>query len=669
MALTPQAVAALSNLGLVKRAQKELEQGKGPALEVLEDGTVVGRFADGAVARLEPGRGLRDSPCTCASSGVCRHRVGVALAYPAFARAGAGAKSEGGGAWSPGEVSDEALAATVPTRLLERAAAYRERGFVARVHRGAGGEDIPAVALATCSVRFLAPRDLSYARCDCATALRCEHVPLAVWAFREADRREPGAGEVVVEVSSARGGDPGHGAALEAAVEVASFVLAEGVEPLSGTPAHGARFAVARTAMERGRMAWLLGALDELEQVLIDHGARSARYAPERAASVLAEVFARTAAARAPADATAVPARAILGGDEAPETRLDHLRAISLGARVLAAGRDRAVELFLVDPAAAGLLVLRRDYTYADDEIPEDGPALARRSAFGGASVEMAARGQVVTTGATRWPNRLVGFSSRGLARTSVTPHAGDWRDLPAEIRVDDVEALGVRMRERAPRFLRPRLLAEDVHVFGVSEVLDVAYVPGAQRLSARVADLAGGELQVELAHRSVTPGALDALAELLQGQRGRICALSGEARWTGHGVVVQPIAVARVDDVPVVLDLEPAPTKTGKMRVNELRPPEDPVAAVVSRASGLLQEAAHRGLRHLDVGWKERMDQAATALDAHGLTRLGTAARAAAAGAQGLLATGQPAAEAAAVRAWAAAAVRCTVAIEQAAG
>src|SRR5690242_18306476 len=88
LALTPQAIASLSNLGLVKRAQKELEQGKGPQLEELPDGTVVGSFEDGNTARLVPGKGLKDSPCSCNATTVCRHRVAVALAYPAYAQQG-----------------------------------------------------------------------------------------------------------------------------------------------------------------------------------------------------------------------------------------------------------------------------------------------------------------------------------------------------------------------------------------------------------------------------------------------------------------------------------------------------------------------------------------------------------------------------------------------------
>ena len=37
LALTPEAVAALANLGLVKRAQREIAEGNGPVLEETDD--------------------------------------------------------------------------------------------------------------------------------------------------------------------------------------------------------------------------------------------------------------------------------------------------------------------------------------------------------------------------------------------------------------------------------------------------------------------------------------------------------------------------------------------------------------------------------------------------------------------------------------------------------
>lgn len=81
LALTPDALAALANRGLVKRAAKELDAGNGPEVDLTPDGTVRGRFPDGAEATLPGGGGLEGGSCTCAATGVCRHRIGLILAY------------------------------------------------------------------------------------------------------------------------------------------------------------------------------------------------------------------------------------------------------------------------------------------------------------------------------------------------------------------------------------------------------------------------------------------------------------------------------------------------------------------------------------------------------------------------------------------------------------
>ncbi|HEY3997390.1 MAG TPA: hypothetical protein VGO93_00900, partial [Candidatus Xenobia bacterium] len=75
-ALTPAVLASLSNVGLVKRAQKE-----SGTIEELPDGTVVGTFADGVTARWPPGVGLAGTTCTCGAASVCRHRLALPLQY------------------------------------------------------------------------------------------------------------------------------------------------------------------------------------------------------------------------------------------------------------------------------------------------------------------------------------------------------------------------------------------------------------------------------------------------------------------------------------------------------------------------------------------------------------------------------------------------------------
>ena len=668
LALTPQAIASLSNLGLVKRAQKEIEQGKGPRLEELADGTVVGTFEDGNTARLLPGKSLKDSPCTCNATSVCRHRVAVALAYPSFSSASAAPTPEKAGEaappeppWSPGSVEDTALAELLPRRSLERAEALRERGYLAQVRRGTFvGEDVPTVALATCTVRFLVPRNLGYARCDCSVGTGCEHLPLAIWAFRTADEKDATSREVSVEVARRHVESNEGGPALDAAGDLASFLLLEGAQHASTGLA--GRFAVARSSLVDLKMAWPLAALDEIEDLLGAYVGRGARYAPAKLAATLAELFARLRAARTTG---AVPPRAVLGMDEAPETKLDYVRLVSLGARLSADGRERRAEVVLADPASASLLVVRRAFTYAEDQTPEDGAELGRRQGAPGATLEALARGQVVTSGATRQPDRLVVFSTRGLQRTSVTPQSGDWSLLPPPLLVKDVSALEAALRARPPRFLRPRQLAENVHAFEVSRVVDVAYAPGAQLVRAELEDAGGHGFFVELSHRRVAPGALDALAEGLGGRPGRLRYLSGEVRRSARGLVVEPLALSCEGAGVVVLDVQPA-TATGPLRTAEDRPALPPLAAALAELEGCLADAVHQGLRHVVPAWTARLSAVAARVRELGMKRLADDLGALATTLEAARASGQARDEAALAAAWADAALRVTVGLEQ---
>ncbi|GAA1591467.1 hypothetical protein [Actinoplanes couchii] len=117
LALDDGALAALANRGLVKRAAREVER-DAPKLSA-EENTVVADWADGVRTAL-PGGGLDRGTCSCGASGVCRHLIGLILAYqrepaaesaPAATEAAAtdAASGEAAGA-AAGETSAEAVA-------------------------------------------------------------------------------------------------------------------------------------------------------------------------------------------------------------------------------------------------------------------------------------------------------------------------------------------------------------------------------------------------------------------------------------------------------------------------------------------------------------------------------------------------------------------------------
>lgn len=249
--LTPEALTALANAGFVKRAQKDVAAGLLPRLATEADGTVVAEFSDGARTRLPPGRTLRDAACTCAASGMCRHRVMLVLAYQqqvraAEAAAGATAEAEAGdagadtdgdagaavaasmapvaasaeGPWSPAHFDDAMLAASVTPSVMEQAARLAASRPVVAVQPWHGPSVPPAARLPMCTVRFFSRSSLAHARCDCRQGSGCAHVVVAVWAFRAAGELPAGGDDTMVEVAPRGQASPaapeGDGTAAEA---------------------------------------------------------------------------------------------------------------------------------------------------------------------------------------------------------------------------------------------------------------------------------------------------------------------------------------------------------------------------------------------------------------------------------------------------------------------
>ncbi|MGC4093773.1 MAG: hypothetical protein QM756_38900 [Polyangiaceae bacterium] len=381
LALTPEALAALANLGLVKRAQRELSEGKVPELSEEPDGTVVGKFADGALTRLTAGSTLKDTLCSCGAPKACRHRVAVALAYKPWLESmdpSASAAPVANVDWSPGDIEDAQLERALGDKLFKLAQATRARGLVATIEHAS-----PKTAkLPSCTVRFLVPRDVAYARCDCAlSGGACEHLALAVWAFRAAPSSEDTS---VVSLGSERRKaidlDP-----LEDALDIACDLLRTGI---ANSRVNAAQFAALRAQLESAGAVWLHGILVDLEIALEGYHKQSALWGTREIAALLVELAGRARAARAAK--AELPARFVMGENEAQQTRLDHVRLIPLGARVRADERSRFAEVFLADPDSSMVLVMDKRWDYDEKSEPEDGPALARRNLLGKASVRRA---------------------------------------------------------------------------------------------------------------------------------------------------------------------------------------------------------------------------------------------------------------------------------------
>ena len=220
----------------------------------------------------------------------------------------------------------------------------------------------------------------------------------------------------------------------------------------------------------------------------------------------------RARAARQPRE---LPASYVLGIGEAAETLLERVRLVSLSARVDADGRVRRAEVYLADPAAGTIGVVRQSWHYEQDATPESGPELAQRTVLPRLDLGTLAHGNVVSRAVRRRASGelLLGTTA---AQTTLLPGSADFSALPTSLLVRRVRELRARQAAAPPACLRPRLLAEGLIVFAVAEVAGVSYAAAEQTAQAIVRDEEGEPLIISVSHRAVAPYAVEAFAAAL---------------------------------------------------------------------------------------------------------------------------------------------------------
>lgn len=614
LAMTPDAAATLITRGHVRRAQKMISKGKVPEMREDDDGTVIAIFSNGVETRLPPVVALCDSPCSCSAADQCYHQVVAALYYKQwFEEQGGELPGEAEPAatehWSPADFEDEALEAALGKRVLSAANRVLKKGFVAEVHRTVP----PTVSLSEGTVRFTVPNELVHARCDCKKEFRCKHVALAVWAFRQADRRDPDSSEVLVELSSGGGASTAviSPELFEDTVNLAREVLLDGTVNVRASTR--SQFARARKSLDERSVTWPAAVVEDLDDQLAAYHSRSARHRPERVARLLTELVVRRRSALS--EGAAVPARMVVGLDEQAESKLDTIGLLSLGVRLSADGPNRSADVLLADPKTATVLVFRKQWTGTTARPAGDGVELGRKKLLSEYSLSAMADGHMTIAKelGLRKANHLLELGSRQAGKVSVHERGADWSRLPEQIRYRDFISLQQRLLERAPSMLRSRLLADNVFVVDIAEVERVIYAPGEQTLFARVLDESGATMEVILEYRSCAPGALEALSQALEGKRGPLEAVSGRVEHHREGLVMDPLAVLAGGSI-IVPDLEPFEANEDlERRAFELA--SDPIRDTINHAADLLAEGAHRGLRRVGASFEARVGACAQEL------------------------------------------------------
>ena len=297
----------------------------------------------------------------------------------------------------------------------------------------------------------------------------------------------------------------------------------------------------------------------------------------------------------------------------ARDTSLAHVRLLSVGVRLEADEHERIADVYLADTEGSGIFVMRGKWTYAENIEPENGAALSPKQIGAGLILGRVARGQIVSKGLKRTADHRVALATSKAGTTTVSDPTSDWASLPKSILVTDLEQFERDWAERAPAFLRPRVVADATRVLAVGEVGPVAYQPGAQRLLAQMTDATGHPFLLARSYRSVAPNALAAIAAALADTKNPVQYIAGDIQHTSHGLEIDPIGIVAGGRliVPDLADNVP-PLEVESITDADA---ESASMVVLREAESLLADAAHQGLFELTTSWCDRASQAARRL------------------------------------------------------
>jgi len=594
--LTPEALAQLANLGLVKRAQRELAAGYAPALDLQPDGTLVALFPDQVRSEFAPGAGLKDARCSCGAA-LCRHRIAAVLHYAESideAPADAGIVATGFDTLDEPQVRAHTAASLWP--LVERELRRGIRIEVERTRSSDGRSEVFTARLPQATARYYAGADLAFARCDCVAQQRCEHIALGALALSKAGTLSEA--RIAIEL-----GDRGERAVLPAAYSPTPFLqlieclLREGL-------AHGAAASpLVADALSRALQAsdalgatWLTLCLQAIEQWLEQYQQRSARFAYAEGLQLLRELSLRLAVAEGGGE---LPARAVLGLGEAMESPLDRLSLISLGIRVQADGGERRATLAVVDCDTQTLLCLHKQWQRSADDPSSELARLDQQRIAGSLRLSRLAVGSLVTTTARRRANLELKLGQSFAGKASINAHNGDWSALRAPLLIENQTAWLRQQAHALPRELSPRSALPGFHVLRVAKVLRSGFDPAQQCLHALLEDPSGARWWLRRDYSAVAPGALDAITRVLQDAVASDAPMyvAGPLRRSSEGMVIEPWAlslgclvvpdVAASDGSLSALPLAAAPSAV-----------DDPLAQWLSAVDDGLCELLRDGLR-----------------------------------------------------------------------
>jgi hypothetical protein len=558
--LTSDDLITLSNRGIVKRAQQEMQSLELQA-EFQEDaaGNVVVLWSDKICCKLPANMTITQGQCSCPATSLCRHIVRSVLAYQAKdlnidqsksaaialrpAKHRFEATSEPCLAldqtcpqvvpkvveWNPADISDELLQAQYSKSQLAKLRTQYSAGLVIGVNCGAK----PTAHFHTLSLnlRFLVPNDPRYTHCDCSEAAPCSHVPLAVWAFRELGDRNHGLISTAFEVIPT---------ALLDDIETHLLELAEcGIANMERTLPD--RLNRLEQRCRAGNLVWLAEILVDLLQTYHLYQQHDGSFAPDRVVALLAELWMRSDAIRHRDFSGHQIPQLLIGGSQLNKTSsLGASRLVGLGCGVTVQTKGVTLTTYLQDSDSGTLMAMPKYFANGDNQ-PVGFQQLAQSAISKGLSLASIGAGQLLTKGGKRTPSYEF---VPGRSAMSLHPQSFRWEQLRSPLLVDSFADLQATLIDLPPRSLRPRRVTESLQVLPINQVEQVSFDPITQNVCATLLDATGDRALLIHPYTSRSAAGAEALLNKLSSEPQNLRFLSAQVSLGASGLVLAPLSL-----------------------------------------------------------------------------------------------------------------------------
>lgn len=539
LSLTEEKLTQLANAGLVKRANKALENGDNPKFSYQagkdKNDTLISEFADGHIVTWHANQALPDSECTCPAP-LCRHRVQTVLAYrhafdnPAVAIS------------SPHTISRESIENFANSTLIKKAMTLCKHGLTLKLIPVQNTHCASAI-LPMASVKFWGGENLNEATCDCLQKQLCEHILLASLAYHSLDSEPTQSLDIVIDsqqieqffAKTTKKTTPVEKTAIEEKSTLNTDNLtAQEIELLSALLQDGATVGLSRyqrlfqdinDQLSKSKELWLQAVLADIKNWLTAYENRRSDFDSEQGFDLVTEYALRTLARQNPSLHNSV-----LGIGLAHETPIATARLVSVGGRIRP---NHAVPptdysdsfiatVMLFDSKTQTLLSYQHPFSLAH--------SLDRQQRFKHSqnvrlsshiSLSQLATGQLTCQRAKRMANHELYLNFSRKNYNQLLPQQGDWKQIAKTSQTN------IAHQRNLPSFLQGRYQQPNFIVIKLTEIVQHGYDPANQQYVMVGKDDKANDWLVTRQFQVHTPFALHAMATALH-QDSDTCLVAG---------------------------------------------------------------------------------------------------------------------------------------------